>query len=210
MTGDRDDAGIGLIELIVSAALGVVVLVLVGTFFISSFAAQSTVTSTADAAGRGQLLARELEKQIRGASAVLVEPAEVTSGPQVLVVRTISDELDIDYHCEAWFYDPTAEAVFHTSYAGESTWPWGANVATWIDLGSGVTEGGADWSLVASGVLPKGTTAGGATTPVFTAAGSRSATITFEVSAGADNAAVLVETTASGRQPFADEEPTCF
>jgi hypothetical protein len=74
----------------------------------------------------------------------------------------------------------------------------------------GGSPGAAQWSLSAAGVLPKGTDAGGATTPVFSAAGSSSATITFEVSAGADNAPVLIETTASGRQPFADEEPTCF
>jgi type II secretory pathway pseudopilin PulG len=228
MTRDRDDAGFSLIELIVSAALGVVVLVLVGTFFISSFAAQSTVTSTADAASRAQLAARQLEQQLRGASAVAVFEGS-TSGSQLLVARTATGDGDVDYHCEAWFYDATAEAVFHTSFEGESTWPWGASITNWIDLGSGLTEainlggivgdtldwlfGGsesdAEWSLVTAGVLPKGTTAGGSTTPVFSAAGNRSATITFEVSAGANNA-VLIETTASGRQPFNDEEPTCF
>ena len=229
MTRRHDDAGFTLIEVIVSAALGVLVLVLVGTFFMSSFAGQSTVTSTADAASRAQLMARQFDQQLRGASAVAVFDG-ATSDSQLLVARTATGEHDVDYHCEAWFYDATAEAVFHTTFDGESTWPWGASITSWIDLGSGLTEavdvggivddtldwlfGGSDsdaaWSLVSAGVLPKGTATGGATGPVFAAAGNRSATITFEVSAGADRAPVLIEMTASGRQPFADEEPTCF
>lgn len=229
MTRDHHDAGFSLIELIVSAALGVVALVLVGTFLLSSFVAQSTVTSTADAASRAQLAARQLEQQLRGASAVAVFEG-ATSDSQLLVARTATGDGDVDYHCEAWFYDATAEAVFHTTYEGESTWPWGASITNWIDLGSGLTEAinvggilddtldwlfggsesGAEWSLVTSGILPKGTTAGGSITPVFSAAGSRSATVAFEVDAGSDNTAVLIETTVSGRQPFEDEEPTCF
>jgi len=229
MAGDRRDEGLSLIELIVSAALGVLVLVLVGTFFISSFSAQNVITSTADAASRAQLMARQFDQQLRGASAVAVFDG-ATSDSQVLVARTATGDGDVDYHCEAWFYDATAEAVFHTTFEGESSWPWGASITNWIDLGSGLTEaidlggivgdtldwlfgrsdGDPVWSVAATGVVPKGTAAGATTTPVFAAAGNRSATITFEVAGGASTAPVLIETTAGGRQPYQDEEPTCF
>ncbi len=231
MTRRRDDEGFTLIEMVIAGALGVVVLILVATFFISSFSAQTTVTNTADAASRAQLLVRQLEHQLRGASAVTVVDG-LTSESQLLIARTATGEHDVDYHCEAWFYDSVAEAVFHTTYQNKTTWPWGTSITSWIDLGSGLTEaidlgevlgdtldwlfGGAsgassaEWTLLATGVRPAGASDGGPAIGIFGVDGPRSATYDFEVTAGGGNPPVLISTTTTGRQPFDDKEPACF
>lgn len=225
----RDESGLTLIELVISSGLGLLVLVLVGSFMISSFSAQQNVQTTADATASAQLAARVIEDGVRQASAVAVVDGD-TSESQLLVARTETGIGDHDWECQAWYYDDVAGVIFHTTFQGESFWPWGSDITNWIDLGSGLTEavdageilgdtldwlfggdGGAasaQWTVVAVGIRNE-TGPSGAVEPLFASAGPKSATIRFEVVAG-DRTPVLITTTATGRQTDGETDPTCF
>lgn len=227
----QGDSGLTLVELLVASGLAVVVLTLVGTFMVSSFSAQDRVATTGEATSSAQLAMRQLESGLRSASAVGVFAGN-TSESQLLVARTETGTGSHSYACEAWYYDDVAKAIFHTSFTGQSTWPWGSSITNWIDLGSGLTTaidvggivgdtltwllGGSGqgatgtWTLVTANVDRPGSFDGTTETPVFAVAGgTRSATISFEFSAG-EQTPILMTTTATGRQAPADTDPTCF
>lgn len=228
----RDDSGLTLVELIIAAGLTVLVLTLVGTFMVDSFSAQHKVTTTAEATSSAQVTMYSLETQVRQASAIGVFAGNTTQS-QLLVARTEVGSGSHAYHCEAWFYDDVAKAIFHTTFTGQSTWPWGSSITNWVDLGSGLTSainvgnivsgtvswiiGGsaqgptqASWTLVATGIDRPGSFRNATETPVFaTTSGTSSATIAFEYSAGG-NTPILMTTTATGRQAPKDTDPKCF
>jgi prepilin-type N-terminal cleavage/methylation domain-containing protein len=224
----RTERGFTLIELIIAMGLMLLVLTVIGGIMISGFTTQQGVGETTTATSQAQLTARQLEANVRQASMVEVFEGDATDS-QLMVARTETGSGEHDWECQAWFYDDTAGAIFHLTYQGDNTWPWGSSITNWIDLGSGITEavdvgsilgdtldwlfGGADdgvaeWSMLAAGIRNE-TGSNDATQPVFTSAGDQSATIRFEVDAG-DSTPMLITTTATGRQPAGDEEPTCF
>lgn len=222
----RRDAGFSLIELVVASGLGVVALLVIGGMMFSSFVSQQRVVDTAQATNAAQLAARAIEADLHRASALAVFDGD-DSDSQLLVARTTQG--DGDWNCQAWFYDDVGGVIFHTEFDGETTWPWGSDITNWIDLGSGLLEvvdvgtilgdtldwlfgggddGASEWSVVATGIRDETGSADQAR-PVFTATGGKSVTIRYEVVAG-DVDPVLITTTATGRQPDADTEPTCF
>lgn len=222
-----DEAGYSLIELIVAASLGVLVLTLLGGMMVASISAQNSVTTTMNATGEAQVLARQLESQVRLASVVYVVDGADTDS-QLLVARTETGSGGHDWECQAWFYDDTAKAIFHTTFPGNNNWPWGSSITNWIDLGSGLTEavdvggivtgtldwlfgrpedGVVDWQLIAAGVDQP--VINGARVPVFDDASSRSVLIRYAYQAG-EQTPVLISTTATGRQAEGSSNPRCY
>src|SRR6186713_108319 len=62
-----DDAGLGLIELIVALLVSSVVLIAVATILVNSWLTQQDVTSTTEATTRGQLIGQNIERAMRNA-----------------------------------------------------------------------------------------------------------------------------------------------
>jgi type II secretory pathway pseudopilin PulG len=201
---ERRDDGLTLIELVISMGLGVLVLVILSSFFISSFQAQTTVTNTAEATGDAQLAARQLDDDLSSASAVRVVDGATTDS-QLLIART-SQGTGTAYVCHAWLYDADADAILHREFAGATGAPWASNAVAWVD--ASVT--GAGWKPLAQEIAPEGAADGSPASAIFTASGDRGASVSFEVSAGDDRLPVLISTTATGRQAFKNAEPACF
>ena len=65
--GRGKDAGLSLIELIVSVVVSMIVLAGIATVFVNSWLAQSDVLSTSEATNRGQLVGSAVEKAMRNA-----------------------------------------------------------------------------------------------------------------------------------------------
>ena len=204
MSERRDDDGFTLIELVISMALGVLVLVLLGSFFISSFQAQSTVTDTASATSNAQLVARQLDADLRAASAVTVIDGATTES-QLLIART-SRGSGTTFTCDAWLFDADAGAILHREYANAGAAPWASNPVAWVDA----SATGSGWKLITEDIAPEGTADGSPVGGVFANSGDRGAVVAFELSAGHDRPPVLITTTATGRQAYKNSEPACF
>lgn len=201
MSAARRDDGFTLIELVISSALGLLVLLVLGSFFVSSFSAQLTVTNTADAASAAQLLSRQLDAELRSASAVRV--ATGSNGSQLLIART-SRGASTGYACTAWRWDAATGDLRRFEAASLQTAPWRDGAQAFA--GSGASG----WALVASDVRPQGFRSGAPAAGVFTETGDRSVAIVFERPAGAGRQPVLIDTTVTGRQAAKNVEPACF
>ncbi|WP_158865661.1 PulJ/GspJ family protein [Leifsonia sp. AG29] len=142
------DSGFTLIELIIAAALTIIVLVTVGSFLVSAGkAATSTRTATA-AATLGQLVARSVTQGVANATAVGVT-TDSTSGAQMLQARVFSLSSTNDptqgnasgVGCEAWFYLPTNGGAVYVKQvfpASAIAMPTGTPDSTWQLVGNGL------------------------------------------------------------------------
>jgi Flp pilus assembly protein TadG len=130
-----DDSGFTLVELIIYSGLLVLVLIVMGGFFISTSVVGATVRTVTDAASTGQLIARSLDTAVRQASYLDVRS---TSTYQFLVVRTATTGTTLGWRCEAWFWDKASSTVYTTSSAARIAQPTSAPT-TWLILGSGIT-----------------------------------------------------------------------
>lgn len=202
MSAARRDDGFTLIELVISSALGLLVLLVLGSFFVSSFSAQLTVTNTADAASAAQLLSRQLDAELRSASAIQVVNGSTTRS-QLLIART-SRGSATGYVCTAWRWDAGTAELRRFETASLQTAPWRSGAQGFADSGA------SGWTLVASDVRPQGYRAGAPASGVFTGMGDHSVAIVFERPAGAGRQPVLIDTTVTGRQAAKNVEPACF
>lgn len=223
----RGDAGLTLVELLVASSLSVLVLVMVGSFMISSFTTQDQVTRTTQATNQAQLTVRQLETALRQASAIRVEYGDST-GSQLLIARVRTGSGVNDWVCEAWYYDADAGAMLHATAPGRDQWPWGASITSWIDLGSGLLDvvdlgsvlgdtldwlfgGGSSatpWTVMAVG-LNDTSGPGGSSRPVFVSEGPASVKIQFAVES-AELTPVVIATSVTGRQTFQEDNPACY
>jgi len=124
-----DEAGLGLIELIVAVVVSGIILIAVVMIFINSWRAQEQVTSVTEATNRGQLIGSTIERAMR--NALYFDVSE--SGTVLRVSTSLGGEL----RCQGFrLTDGPAPGVAQwTSSSGtlpvdSSTWPeWQTNVA---------------------------------------------------------------------------------
>jgi hypothetical protein len=181
----KPDAGFGLAELIIYAALSVVVLALGGAMLISALNARSQVTDLSEATSVGQLISASVQEGVRNASGApgATDPVQrsgikaelTTDRGQLLRARVAvgSSNGSVVWRCKAWFYSPETEAVYSADSAtGTVVDPVGFSVTRGVHAPA---AGPNKWLLLGEGVkLPTGTTA-------FFGAGSDRVVLRFEV-----------------------------
>jgi hypothetical protein len=156
------DAGFGLAELIVYAALAVVVLTLGGSMLISALSTRSQVTTLSEATSIGQLISGSIQEGVRNASGPpgTTDPeqragikAEVTTARgQLLRARVAVGSANgtVVWRCQAWYFSSQTEAVYSAVNATEAVADPGgfavvngrhspaAGADEWLLLGEGV------------------------------------------------------------------------
>ena len=181
---DNADRGFTLIELVVSTALALLVLVIVGGMFVSTIRAQTSVREAAQSSNTGQLVAKALTRDIRAAREISAAPP--SSGTCLLRLTIVDNALTtpVSVRYVAWYFgNGEIRSKRSTSAIAVPAFP--SNVATWTLYASGVRR--AD------------------STPVFSTNGPQ-VVLTFTV-AGASGAPVLIQTTAASRQPMPTPGP---
>ena len=177
--------GFTLIELVVSAALGVLVMALVGGMLVSTLNAQSSVRAAAQSSNTGQLVAKALTRDVRGARDLTT--AVPFAGTCLLRLTVVDNALTVPVSVRfvAWYFGNGEIRTRRSTIAiPDPVSPTAVTTA---------------WTLLATGVQRSGST------PVFTANGPQVG-LTFTV-AGSAGAPVLIQTTAISRQPWPTASP---
>lgn len=176
---DESARGYSLIELVVSISLGVLVLTIVGGMLASTLNAQASVREAAQASGSGQLVAQVLTRDVRAARAITTTPpdADTCLLRLTVVANALTTPISVQY--VAWYFgNGEIRSKRSASAIPVPTSP--ASVANWTLLAEDVQKSGS--------------------TPVFSTSGS-DVVLSLKV-AGVAGAPVLIQTTASSRQPM--------
>ncbi|WP_370448415.1 type II secretion system protein J [Cryobacterium sp. TMT2-18-3] len=185
MRRDADaDRGFTLIELVISTALALLVLVIVGGMFVSTIQAQTSVREAAQSSNTGQLVSKALTRDVRAAREF--RATSPSAGTCLLRLTVVSNALTtpVSVRYVAWYFgNGEIRSTRSTSAIAVPASP--SDVATWTLFASGVSRA--------------------ASTPVFSASGSQ-VVLSFRV-AGASGAPVLIQTTAASRQPMPTPGP---
>ena len=177
--------GFTLIELVVSAALGVLVMALIGGLLVSTLNAQSSVRAAAQSSNTGQLVAKALTRDVRGARDLSTAVPFV--GTCLLRLTVVDNALTtpVSVRFVAWYFGNGEIRTRRSTIAIADPASPAAVTATWTQLATGVQRSGS--------------------TPVFVTTGSQVG-LTFTV-AGAAGAPVLIQTTETSRQPRPTASP---
>lgn len=200
----RSDEGFTLPELLVYCVLLGVVLVLVGTVFLRSLGAQSSVVDTGQRNTTGQVAVEAMERAIHNAS---VGGVKVSADGSTLIAHTGGGNT-VQWRCQSWFYVPptgsqTSGRLFsRTAASGTPTAVIAADFATTVPAG---------WALAAEGVVvPAGSkvftavSAAGSTTGVTVDLRSSRSSVAGSVGTG------LLQTTIMTRPQTKTSAGECF
>ena len=198
----RGDAGLTLIELLIAAALSLLVLALVGGLFQGASHTQTSVRTATQAANLGQLISRSVEQGVNNATALSVQ-IDTSTGAQLLLARTFSMDPNVDptqgaangTSCRAWFYSPASGGAMYTKTitpAAPITMPTGTPDSSWALIGNGL-QVGVDASPSAL---------------IFAAPNGTRVDLKFDVTNGTGQP-VHIETTATIPNPTTESAP-CF
>jgi Tfp pilus assembly protein PilW len=158
----RADDGFTMVELIVAASLGVLVILVVGGLMYSGSTTERSVRTLSAATANGQLASANVEKSIRNSSAFKV--VNVPGGDQFLIARIAGSASALTWTCSAWYFS-AADKTLRTMTSNS------------LILQPATVAAQRSWTLLSDGLIP----AGGSV--VFLAGGSR-LTITFQVDSG--------------------------
>ena len=136
-TNLRSESGLGLVELIIYAALSLTVLSVVGGIVISLVNVQNQVMNSANGAEQAQLISRSIGTGVRNSTAISLE--SVASVDQILRVRTASTSSTATWLCQAWYFSAAEKTVRFKSMSTAVATPSSQDLAGWTLLGSGVT-----------------------------------------------------------------------
>jgi prepilin-type N-terminal cleavage/methylation domain-containing protein len=137
------EEGFTLIELVISAALLAVVMLVVASITIAALKAQTAVRNLGNASNGAQLISRSIGTGIRNSSSF--QAGAPDSNGQLLRARVVAGATGLSWTCRAWYYSATTGSVYTTSS------PLGLVAAP-----AGVPAG---WIVLATGVaLPSGAT----------------------------------------------------
>jgi len=187
----RTDSGFTLVELLISAALMSIVIVVVGGVLISSMRADETVRTVTTSTTDGQLVANVIDAGMRNSTAVSVSTASdgVSTFAVARVVRASGAE------CVAWFYDAEVDTIFSRTSSSAIVSPTPGSVGT-------------GWIPLSAGIVPDADSAG-TEYPVFAAEGARGLTLRYALEAGGGPSSLFI-TTITGRAPSTNASPQCF
>lgn len=137
-----DDDGFTLIELLVTTLLFSMVVVVVGSIFMSLIRTHETVRDSTASANGGQLAATSIETGVRNSSNFRLTNI---GSDQLLVARTAGSGATLTWRCAAWYYSASERSIRTTS----STAAIGIPTATALQ----------DWTLLVDEVDPRNGTA---------------------------------------------------
>nr|WP_274635828.1 prepilin-type N-terminal cleavage/methylation domain-containing protein [Microbacterium bovistercoris] len=155
ITTEENDAGITLVELIVSVVVGAIIAGLMAGLFINGLKSQAQTTDRDTATGTATVIANSLQTSIR--NAVSVTPSTGSGRTLVALVATGAS----GWECRAWSLTPDGLLMYKSANAKFSTTS---------------TTG---WTRIASGV--RGSLTGGA---IFTSVSATQVKYAFTLSAG--------------------------
>ena len=112
----RDDRGISMPELIAMMLLIPLVLIAVGTLYLSSLSTQTTVTTVTATATQAQAATTSLTQGVRMATEVDLGG----TSNRVLVAR-LQDNTATGFRCVAWYFDATSQKIWTKSFADNTT-----------------------------------------------------------------------------------------
>ena len=132
-----DQAGLGLVELMIYMALMLVALSAVAGLFIGMFNVNNEVTGSVASAGQAQVTANSVESGIRNATAVSVQTVGATA--QLVMARTATQTANSSFVCQAWYFDSASGGSirFKQSQTAIAV-PDAATLQTWTLLIDGV------------------------------------------------------------------------
>ena len=207
--GHEPELGITLAELLVYAALLVLVLPLAGVLLHGALVGNRDVRAVASASAAAQAVAASVEAGVRNASQIrLTATPNATGVPpdELLVVHTQSGGTDASrWTCQAWYYDGTRGTVQTRRVAATGN---GASVIAppdsptadgWTDLAHGVTAVARPRPAGAPAPNP---------TPVFTATAA-TVELGLQIAAG-DRTPVLLSTSITQRPQGETASAPCF
>ncbi len=116
----RDDAGLSLIELIVSLLVSTIVLLGTATVLVNSWLTQADVTSTTQATTRGQLMGATIERAMRNAKDFVVAPSD-DSATELRVWTSLGG----DKTCQAFRLDVGQARIASSASTLPAVGAWG-------------------------------------------------------------------------------------
>jgi type II secretory pathway pseudopilin PulG len=179
------DQGFTLIELVIYAALLVLVLAAVGSILVGALKAQTNVRTIGRGIDGSQLVLRSVGAGIRNSSSFKAEAP--TADGQLLRARVATGSSGLLWQCRAWYWSSTTGGFYTT-----------ANPLAMVPVPlTGVVPAG--WTLLASSTaLPSGTTQ-----PFTSLASGGQLKLAVTVSAGSGSHPVVLSTIFS-RYPQSD------
>ncbi|GAA2078637.1 hypothetical protein GCM10009840_12080 [Pseudolysinimonas kribbensis] len=182
------DSGFTLVEMLVALALTTLVMTVIGGLFISLTQTQQTVDAVTSSTTSGQQVATTITDRVRNGSGFRVTSV---GSDQLLVTRSAGTGSTLTWTCYGWYYSAADESLrMTTSTPGTRiTAPTSAQLTS--------------WTLLASGVTPRGTA------PVFAPDDTGSVlTVTFDTHR-AGHPSVAIQTSASPLTGTT-EDNSCF
>lgn len=172
----RRDAehGFTLVELMVSGLLLVIVLGMLGGFYISSVLTQQTIERSNQSSSQAQTAANTIANGIRNSTTFELSENVDSAGSQLLTAQVARGGNSVEWRCAAWYYDASNDELRYSEKTTMPTTPY------------------SDWSLLASGVRPTGGAG------VFALEGVSGVSIRFEVLLG-DGPSAEIATVATTR-----------
>ncbi|WP_442575419.1 prepilin-type N-terminal cleavage/methylation domain-containing protein [Microbacterium sp. F51-2R] len=113
---DRDDSGLGLIELIVVIVVTGIIMTAIATIFVNSWKTQDEVTSVTGATDRGQVIGSMIERAVRNSLYLSVNAA----GDE-LRIRTSLDGTAL--RCQGFKISTTGIQIATSATSIASSWP---------------------------------------------------------------------------------------
>jgi len=150
LPGDRDDAGVTLVELVVAMSVFLVVLSVVMGAVVSSTRTVVSATAVAESADQTQRAYRRFDREVRYADAVN-RPTTVSGTKQYVELRTSAVAVGQPVRCTQWRYDSVDGTL------AVRTWPDATTpaVGAWTTVAARLRTGSA--ALPAFTFLPAAT-----------------------------------------------------
>lgn len=167
-TSETRDEGFTLIELMISAALGVLILGIAASLLMSMFRTQHTTTDFSGATTTGQLISRSVEEGVRNAaagpppadSAVVNDPGVLASTPdsngELLRARVATGTSggNVSWQCEAWYYSTATQTISVARSSSMIDDPGGFSWGAGHSLQPNLSQTGVNWTLLGSNITP--------------------------------------------------------
>lgn len=134
------DAGLTLIELMVTSMIMVIVIAVVAGIFISVTSAERTVNALTSSANTAQSAANAIETGVRNSSEFIVKAP--SGNDQLLVARTANQGATLTWNCRAWYFSAANGGSIRSTATADGTRisaPTAAQLATWTLVASGIT-----------------------------------------------------------------------
>lgn len=134
----EDADGFTLIELIVYAALSLIVLVIIGGLFFQTFSVQSRVGTSTASTTNGQQTLSKIAKTVRNSTSVTV--ASSTSG-SLIVTKTTNSAGTVTCGYKAYYFAYVGDgAIYYKASTATITEPAAAALSSWKKVLTGATK----------------------------------------------------------------------